>query len=28
MVQPAGKREMPVDAFLRGYPIEVGDCFG
>jgi methionyl-tRNA formyltransferase len=24
VVQPAGKKSMPIDAFLRGYPIAVG----
>ena len=27
-VQPAGKRAMPVEDFLRGKPPEVGDRFG
>ena len=27
-VQPAGKKLMPVEAFLRGYPIQAGDVFG
>ncbi len=27
MVQPAGKKSMPIDAFLRGYPIAVGQLF-
>ena len=27
-VQPAGKRVMAIDEFLRGYPIPVGDRFG
>jgi len=27
-LQPAGKRLMPVDVFLRGYRVEVGDRFG
>jgi methionyl-tRNA formyltransferase len=27
-VQPAGKKLMPVEAFLRGYPIQAGDKFG
>ena len=26
-VQPANKKMMPADAFLRGYPIMPGDCF-
>ena len=26
-VQPAGKKPMPIDAFLRGYPITVGSFF-
>jgi len=26
-VQPAGKKPMPIDAFLRGNPIKVGDRF-
>jgi methionyl-tRNA formyltransferase len=26
-VQPAGKKPMPIDAFLRGYPITVGSYF-
>lgn len=25
-VQPAGRKNMPVDSFLRGYPLAVGDC--
>ncbi len=27
-VQPAGKREMPVREFLRGYPVQVGQRLG
>lgn len=27
-VQPEGKKRMAVDAFLRGYPVECGECFG
>jgi methionyl-tRNA formyltransferase len=27
-VQPEGKKRMPVDAFLRGYPVEPGEKFG
>lgn len=27
-VQPAGKRLMSVDEFLRGYRVRPGDCFG
>ena len=27
-VQPEGKKRMEVDAFLRGYPVECGECFG
>ena len=27
-LQPAGKRHMAVDEFLRGYPVQVGDRFG
>ncbi|NIP85664.1 MAG: methionyl-tRNA formyltransferase, partial [Planctomycetales bacterium] len=27
-LQPAGKRSMPADQFLRGYPVQVGDRFG
>ena len=27
-VQPEGKKRMAVDAFLRGYPVEVGEIFG
>lgn len=26
-VQPEGKKRMAVDAFLRGYPVEYGECF-
>ncbi len=26
-VQPEGKKRMPCDAFLRGYPMKVGDSF-
>jgi len=26
-IQPANKKMMPADAFLRGYPIMPGDCF-
>lgn len=26
-VQPEGKKRMEVDAFLRGYPVECGECF-
>ncbi len=26
-VQPAGKKSMPIDAFLRGYPLAVGQFF-
>ena len=28
VIQPAGRKAMPVDAFLRGYPISPGDRFG
>ena len=24
-LQPEGKKRMPVDAFLRGYPMEAGE---
>lgn len=27
-VQPAGKRRMAIDEFLRGHQVQVGDCFG
>lgn len=27
-LQPEGKKRMPVDAFLRGYPVEPGERFG
>ena len=27
-VQPEGKKRMEVDAFLHGYPVECGECFG
>ncbi len=27
-VQPEGKKRMPVDAFLRGYPVEPGERLG
>ncbi|MEZ6094123.1 MAG: methionyl-tRNA formyltransferase [Pirellulaceae bacterium] len=27
-VQPAGKKSMPIDAFLRGYPLKQGDRLG
>ena len=27
-VQPAGKRVMSVEEFLRGYPVQPGDLFG
>ena len=27
-IQPAGKRVMPIDEFLRGHPISIGECFG
>lgn len=27
-LQPEGKKRMAVDAFLRGYPVEVGEVFG
>ena len=27
-VQPAGKRAMAIDEFLRGYPVQPGDLFG
>ena len=27
-LQPAGKRMLPVDEFLRGYPVQPGDEFG
>ncbi len=27
-VQPAGKRAMAIDDFLRGHQVGVGDCFG
>lgn len=27
-LQPEGKKRMPVDAFLRGYPVEMGEIFG
>lgn len=27
-VQPEGKKRMPVDAFLRGYPVQKGELFG
>lgn len=27
LVQPAGKKPMPIDAFLRGNPIKLGDRF-
>ena len=27
-LQPEGKKRMPVDAFLRGYPVEPGEMFG
>jgi methionyl-tRNA formyltransferase len=27
-VQPAGKRMMPVEQFLRGHPVRPGDRFG
>ncbi len=27
LLQPDGKKRMPVDAFLRGYPVSEGDCF-
>jgi methionyl-tRNA formyltransferase len=27
-VQPAGKRFLDIDEFLRGYRVEVGDRFG
>ncbi len=26
-VQPAGKKNMPIEAFLRGYPVQIGDTF-
>ena len=26
-LQPEGKKRMEVDAFLRGYPVECGECF-
>ena len=27
-LQPAGKRMLPIDAFLRGYPVQPGEPFG
>ena len=27
-IQPAGRKMMPVSAFLRGYPLQAGDRFG
>ena len=27
-IQPAGKKLMPIDAFLRGYRVQPGDAFG
>ena len=27
-IQPAGKKQMPIDAFLRGHQPKVGDVFG
>ena len=27
-IQPAGKRPMPVDEFLRGYHVQPGERFG
>lgn len=27
-LQPEGKKRMAVDAFLRGYPVDVGELFG
>lgn len=27
-VQPEGKKRMAIDAFLRGYPVDEGECFG
>lgn len=27
-LQPEGKKRMPIDAFLRGYPVEPGEIFG
>lgn len=27
-LQPEGKKRMPVDAFLRGYPVKPGEVFG
>lgn len=27
-LQPEGKKRMAVDAFLRGYPVEIGERFG
>ena len=27
-IQPAGRKMMPVNAFLRGYPLQAGDWFG
>ena len=27
-IQPAGRKMMPADAFLRGYPLQPGDRFG
>ena len=27
-IQPAGKRPMPIDEFLRGYQVKPGERFG
>ena len=27
-IQPAGKKLMPIDAFLRGYRVQPGETFG
>ena len=27
-LQPEGKKEMSADAFLRGYRVQEGECFG
>ena len=27
-VQPEGKKRMPADAYLRGYPMKAGECLG
>ena len=27
-IQPAGKRLMPIDEFLRGYHVQPGERFG